>query len=206
MRRVILAIGLFGACSFPTPSQDYACHVTADCESGRTCTGGYCVVGSAGATDAPAGLVPDAPAADAMPDADPFAMIAARCMTAGYTTQAPGLYRSVATGTSWTAAEADCADDVAGATHLVVLSSQAEVTYMATQLGWVGLDDRAAEGTFVTVTGETGDVRPWASGQPDNGGGNEDCAQMKNGGQLDDDQCGNSHRYVCECDGKAPTP
>jgi hypothetical protein len=57
----------------------------------------------------------------------------------------------------------------------------------------------------VNVTNEPNDMRPWDSGQPDNGGGDENCVQMKAAG-LDDDQCGNGHRYVCECDGRAPTP
>lgn len=57
----------------------------------------------------------------------------------------------------------------------------------------------------MTVTGETGDQRPFSSGQPDNGGGNENCVQYKSDG-LDDDQCSNAHRYVCECDGRMSTP
>jgi hypothetical protein len=203
--RLALAIVLLAACDFPTPSEQYACRVTADCESDRVCEQGYCVIGASGhGPDAANTLAPDAAVtADAPPDADPFAAIAAQCVTAGYTMSATagGYYRPVATTTSWQNAETDCINDVPGATHLIVLSRQSEVTYMASQLGWIGLSDRAVEGQFVTVTGETGDVRPWASGQPDNGGGNENCAQMKTGGTIDDDQCGNPHKYVCECDG-----
>ena len=194
-----------GACDFPTPSQEYACRVTADCEQGRVCTGGYCVVGQQNTVPDASNTIPKDAAVDAMIDADPFAMIAQQCLGAGYTQDASGLHRAVATNATWLIAEADCANDVAGATHLVVLSSTAEVTYVKTQLGWVGLSDRAVEGTFVNVTNEPGDLRPWDSGQPDNGGGNENCAQMKATG-LDDDQCNNGHRYVCECDGRAPTP
>ena len=202
----IAVLAMLGGCDFPTPSKAYACQTTADCEGGRVCTSGYCVIGSDG-VDAQQG--PDASSqVDAMPpDADPFAMIAAQCQAAGYVQVASltSLYRSVGSGQNWTNAQADCAKDVPGATHLIVLSSQTEVTYMGAQRGWVGLSDRATEGTFTTVTGETGDLRPWDSGQPDNGSGSEDCVQMKATG-LDDDQCGNNHRYVCECDGRPPLP
>ena len=50
-----------------------------------------------------------------------------------------GYYRVVTTNKSWLDAQADCKDDVANATHLIVLSSAAENTFMRTKLGWVGL-------------------------------------------------------------------
>lgn len=202
------------ACDFPTPSEGYACDTTADCDNGRVCTDGYCVVGSMvgsgvdARTDSSTPPI-DAPpsATDAPPDADPFVTTAMQCVAAGYAlvTAPNGYYRVVTTTASWLNAQADCKNDVAGATHLIVLSTTAESTYMVTKLGWIGLSDRTTENTFVTVTAETGDQRPFSSGQPDNGGGDEDCVQYKVDG-LDDDQCGNSHRYVCECDGKSSTP
>lgn len=205
MRRLLLASLTLAACDFPTPSEQYACRVTADCESGRVCTAGYCVVGQQTTMPDAANTLPKDAAVDAMIDADPFAVTRQQCLAAGYTQDAGGLHRAVMTNASWLNAAADCANDVAGASHLVVLSSQAEVDYVKTRLGWVGLSDRATEGQWVNVTGEPNDLRPWDSGQPDNGGGNENCAQMKVGG-LDDDQCGNGHRYVCECDGRPPMP
>lgn len=152
-----------------------------------------------------AGVTPgDAPglAADAAPDGSSFL---AACMAKGYTsaTGLASLYRVVGTAASYADAEAACAGDVAGATHLIVLSSSAEVDFDIHHLGWVGLDDRVTEGTFVNVTNEPNDTRPWRSGQPDNGGGSEDCVQLKADG-LDDDQCNNTHAYVCECDGRPP--
>lgn len=152
-----------------------------------------------GGSDGGSGALIDAPPADGT-------SYAASCMAAGYTAASAttSLYRVAAAGKTWVNAEAECAADVAGATHLVVLSSQAEVDYVkATRLGWVGLSDRATEGTFVNVTAEPNDVRPFASGQPDNGGGNENCVQLKAGG-LDDDQCNNNHAFLCECDGRPP--
>jgi len=203
----MLAFVLAG-CGFPTPSQEFACQTTNDCASDRVCEQGFCVLGRE-ATDAGNDDV-DADPVDTMPpvDADPFAAIEPMCIAAGYTkvdSAGGGYYRTVTSGKSWLNALSDCSDDVPNASHLIVLSTQLEATYMKTQLGWIGLTDRNHEGMFVTATGETDDVRPFSSGQPDNGGGNENCVQMKSDG-LDDDQCGNSHRYVCECDGRMTVP
>jgi hypothetical protein len=140
---------------------------------------------------------------DGPPPIDGAPDFIAQCAAKGYAPEV-GLtsqYRAVATGATWLAAEAACAADVPGATHLVVLSSTAEVDFIKARLGWVGLSDRATEDTFVNVTLEPMDLRPFLNGQPDDGNNSEDCVQMKAGG-LDDDQCGNSHIYVCECDGR----
>ena len=203
-RILLVALTLASACT-TTRSGELACNVTSDCESGRVCDRGFCVTGDEAPVDAPDGTPIDATEIDAPPDADPFAAIEQMCLAAGYTKDATtgGLYRVVTNGQSWVNAQADCAGDVANATHLIVLSSAAEVTFAAaTQPGWIGLSDRVTEGTFVTVTGETGDQRPFANGQPDNGDGSDDCIEISSGARLNDDQCGNGKRYLCECDGK----
>ena len=68
MKRVLPAI-LLAACSFPTPSEQYACRTNDDCETGRVCTLGYCVIGGGGSN------VPeiDAPNIDSGPDCSSFA-------------------------------------------------------------------------------------------------------------------------------------
>lgn len=58
---------LLAACSFPTPSEQYACRTTDDCESGRVCTLGYCVVG--GGSNMPE---IDAPDIDSGPNCSAF--------------------------------------------------------------------------------------------------------------------------------------
>jgi hypothetical protein len=197
-------------CEFPSRSERYACETTADCEQGRTCDDGYCVKSTIDA--GPGKDATDAPQMDAPSDADLAAILAMNCPPAGYTL-APGpngYYRTVTTGTSWTNAKAACAADVPGSTHLVVLSTAAEVSYVATQVtgtqvAWIGLSDIATEGQFATVTGETGDQRPWSAGEPNNAGG-EDCAAARSTAQLDDRPCGTGYRYVCECDGRMSLP
>lgn len=39
-----VVIVLIAGCSFPTPSEQYACTITADCEGSRVCDQGFCVV------------------------------------------------------------------------------------------------------------------------------------------------------------------
>jgi hypothetical protein len=131
---------------------------------------------------------------------------AAACMAKGYVTVngLASLYRVVDNGAAWSTAQAACAADVAGATHLVVLSATAEVQYVKDRGGWVGLYDNDTN-VFKNVTNEPNDLRPFSGGQPDNGSGDENCVQMKPDG-LDDDQCGNDHSYICECDGRPSVP
>ncbi len=204
--RLAALVLVLGGCGFPLRSEALVCQVDLDCKGGRTCEGGFCVGGAD--PDPDAGVSEDSATDSTLPpDADPFEAIAAACTAAGYTpvTGTTSLFRDVPTGASWTAAEADCENDVDGATHLIVLSSQAEVTLMAAKRGWVGLFDNDTN-LFTSVTGEPNDLRPFAGGQPDNGNGNENCVQYKDNNGLDDDQCNNSHRYVCECDGLPRAP
>lgn len=204
MRFLVFAFAL-GGCGFPLRSEALACQVDLDCEGGRTCEGGFCVAGDDGVD---ASVSEDAATDSTLPpDADPFEAIAAACTAAGYTplTGTTSLFRDVPTGASWTVAQADCKDDVDGATHLIVLSSEVEAAFMKSKRGWVGLFDGGTN-IFKSVTDEPNDLRPFATGQPDNGNGNENCVQYKDNNGLDDDQCGNSHRYVCECDGLPSTP
>ncbi len=182
------------------------CQIDLDCDGGRTCEGGFCVGGDD--ADPDAGVSEDSATDSTLPpDADPFEAIAAVCTTAGYAPLAgtTSLFRDVPTVASWTAAQADCKNDVDGATHLIVLSSATEAAFMKSKRGWVGLFDNDTN-IYSSVTGEPDDLRPFANGQPDNGGGDENCIQYKDDDGLDDDQCNNSHRYVCECDGLPSTP
>ncbi|XP_070298572.1 LOW QUALITY PROTEIN: C-type lectin domain family 10 member A-like, partial [Salvelinus sp. IW2-2015] len=68
---------------------------------------------------------------------------------------------------------------------------------------WVGLSDESTgEREWVDGTPYIMD-REWKPGQPDNWkghglGGTEDCAMIHANGQLNDDHCSRSYRYVCQ--------
>ncbi len=93
--------------------------------------------------------------------------------------------------TTWTEAEAGAV--ILGG-HLATVRDQAENDWIWSNFSnwggqdrdlWIGLNDVALEGTFVWSSGESNTFRYWASGQPDNNGGNEDYVHI---GELNTDQ------------------
>merc|ERR1719473_1098144 len=65
---------------------------------------------------------------------------------------------------------------------------------------WVGINDKASEGTFVNVDGSPILAQNlWHPGQPNNLGGNQDCAHLMSNSLLNDLSCSTSSLYfVCE--------
>src|SRR5215218_279168 len=130
IRSTIGALLALAACTFPSRSERFACDTTADCNDGRSCNEyGYCVKAAVdGGTDTSSDGADASTDATVPADAD---VLATKCPAAGYTFAAGpgGYYRVVANGASWTSAQAACAADVPGSTHLIVLSTTAEVTY-----------------------------------------------------------------------------
>jgi hypothetical protein len=156
------------------------------------------------AIDAPANLPVDASVdahVDAMVDADPCPMGYAPISGGGPRTQ----YRFVTASAQWLDAEKDCEDD--GLAHLVVLDSDGERDSVRGAISgdaWVGVTDLVSEGTYFKVTTGVATYLPWLSGEPNNLF-NEDCEELKGGG-FNDEDCGSSRVYVCECDGQAANP
>lgn len=104
---------------------------------------------------------------------------------------------------NYAAAEFDC---VAQGGHLVSIHDQAtqdEVRDTAFGLlpgnWWIGLSDNALEGTFVWSDNTPLDYTAWAGGEPNNAGGNENCAHLWEaaGGQWNDNVCAQTMKYVC---------
>jgi len=138
---------------------------------------------------------------------------------ADYTTQlfsSMSHYRLVDTATSWDIAVGDCADDAPGATHLVVISTDAERMQLHAQSPasnrWIGLTDRNSENMYTWITAESAPtpaagVTPWGPGQPDDQMSDQDCVRIENTTSFyDDGQCASNFRYACECDGFADDP
>ncbi len=207
----VAVVAISQACTFPTPSKDYACDTTEDCDPDRVCSPAkFCVIPNLEEPDA--GVGSDAAPVDSMMpiDGDPFAAIRQQCIAAGYTQEATtgNYYRIVTTADDWNAAYADCNNDVVGATHLITLSNQVEIDFQKTRNEyWVGWIDRPVENTWHLLTDEVPTViAPWGSGGRPDGGNSENCAIWRNNlNGLDDVDCPQNHDYVCECDGRPVT-
>ena len=116
-------------------------------------------------------------------------------------------YRYTDVATTWSAARDDCADDLPGATYLVVIGGEDENALVDGLTGdaliWVGATDADAEGTWVDVLGAPQAFELWGWFEPNNGGwfgGEEDCAEMADGGIWNDQGCDSARTYLCECD------
>jgi hypothetical protein len=107
---------------------------------------------------------------------------------------------------SWTGAKSSCENFGYGLLTLNDSTEQNWVHHMAgnisTQKWWMGLNDRASEGSFVWDSGQPVTYSNWYAGEPNNSvGGNEDCAQLNrfypNNG-WNDEPCELHFRYICE--------
>ncbi|MFT3696899.1 MAG: hypothetical protein QM831_27405 [Kofleriaceae bacterium] len=61
MKALLLCFALVMGCSITHRTNDYACTTSSDCNSGRVCDNGFCVVSGSELVDAPTGTHPDAP-------------------------------------------------------------------------------------------------------------------------------------------------
>ena len=66
---------------------------------------------------------------------------------------------------------------------------------------WIGLNDRAREGTFRWDKGNAfGGFKSWHKGEPNNLGGKEDCVEMNkaHSWRLNDIDCTTKVGFICE--------
>jgi Lectin C-type domain len=78
--------------------------------------------------------------------------------------------------------------------HLATMADANENDFIRLNLGgvqgWIGFNDIASEGTFVWVNGDPVTFTSWNSGEPNNSGGNENCAEISgSGGGWNDLPC-----------------
>ena len=113
-------------------------------------------------------------------------------------------YLFCTSGQSWTNASATCASygyhllDVQNAAENSWADSTAD-TY-STGKWWIGLNDRASEGTWAWDGGAAVTYTNWHSGEPNNSG-NEDCVQFNRfhpSQTWNDEGCGQALPYICE--------
>jgi hypothetical protein len=110
---------------------------------------------------------------------------------------------------SWDDARTHCQQQLLG--ELVHVGDAAENAFVQAHVGddsWLGGNDVAVAGTWrwsddasqFWVSGATPSYANWASGEPNNGSGNEQCAQMYTSGLWDDRACADQLAFVCEID------
>lgn len=104
---------------------------------------------------------------------------------------------------NWDAARVAC-EALGPDTHLATIADAAENQIVADLAGsnkvWIAGTDSGNEGNWIWYNNDPFGFQNWRSGEPNNGGGNEDCMSLEgdNGGQWDDQSCGDSKRFVCE--------
>ena len=133
--------------------------------------------------------------------------------------RAKSKYRYVAQQRLWDEAAADCRNDDATNTHLVVFDDAAEIAAMRTLVAdaqiytlHVGYarDTDGDPRVFYAVTGETLDLMSptwdlWQQGEPNNFNGIETIVFIEHDKSLMDGEPSRSQRYICECDGRPAT-
>jgi hypothetical protein len=131
-------------------------------------------------------------------------------------------YRIESTLKLWNVAADDCGDDLAGQTHLLVVSNQAELDSLRGLASiflpddtWIGATSiKLGNNTFVWVTDEdtAGFIvpavvgqTPWESDQPDEGVGHAEMRGINDPapGALHDEAPSSKSLSICECDGRA---
>jgi len=109
------------------------------------------------------------------------------------------------TALDWNSASSSCATY---GYHLVSIADSTEndwvdaaVDSYSTEKWWIGLNDQSSEGTWAWDGGESVTYTNWASGEPNDSGGDEDCVQLNRfhpDTTWNDEPCASSFRYVCE--------
>jgi Lectin C-type domain len=107
------------------------------------------------------------------------------------------------TSVAWDTAKTDCKLTSTSA-YLAVPDDATELMNLATAaMGlpfWIGIDDQAIKGTFVTQKGATATFLPWATNEPDQGNPPKECVNAVSATQIATEKCGTAHTAVCECE------
>jgi hypothetical protein len=196
---------------------EFRCASSAECGAGGVCEPiGFCSVpnpecagtgrsysDSAGQglsnTCVPAGA--PGPGNDAGIDASSDAMPVGKCPS-GYAAVAGSahLYKALS-GVSWDEARMMC-DLTSKSAYLAVPDDATELANLATVATppfWVGIDDKATSGMFVTQKAAPASFLPWGPGQP-NLGPQNDCVVAISATQIATEKCSVKHAAVCECE------
>ena len=100
---------------------------------------------------------------------------------------------------TWDQARAMC-EQASAATYLLIPDDATELADLAA-IGslpfWIGLDDLAVPGKFMTVKNVPATFTPWASGEPRSG---RDCVRASSATTIATDVCSAQRAAICECE------
>ena len=115
-------------------------------------------------------------------------------------TEAGGCYLLASEATTWAAASAACAAWGGTLARIDSATEEAFVSSSVTADTWIGLNDLATEGDMRwDGTGDVSVYVNWATDQPDNFGGDEDCVEvLADSRGWNDLPCTDLHAYLCE--------
>nr|XP_023662849.1 CD209 antigen-like protein E [Paramormyrops kingsleyae] len=101
---------------------------------------------------------------------------------------------------TWIDSREDCKHK--GADLIIINSLKEQLIFSKDQIAWIGLTDSGHEGTWKWVDGSPLTTSYWMTGEPNNVGGNEDCAEiithkeaLKN---WNDGHCNQLKNWICE--------
>jgi hypothetical protein len=104
---------------------------------------------------------------------------------------------------TWVNAQAACAALYPNAQLAKITSDEDQATLPIVAAGiqstWIGGTDQATEGTFVWADGTPMSYTKWSAGEPNDGGGGEDCTvTVSDRAYLWDDRpCNTAYQYIC---------
>ncbi|CAN9510154.1 unnamed protein product [Ophioblennius macclurei] len=106
------------------------------------------------------------------------------------------LYYLSTTKKSWTESREDCQER--GADLLIINSPEEQNIASHCQKDvWIGLTDEATEGEWKWVDGTPLNQSYWGGVEPNNAGGHEDCAEIRESG-WNDERCNSRRQWICE--------
>lgn len=117
---------------------------------------------------------------------------------------------------TWDSATAKCLEEGANLASIGSMAEKMKIMRHLTSIitkpnqdrWWVGLRHNQSRAVWRWSDGAelNGRVTPWSPGEPNNGRGNEFCAEFHISGKLNDVQCSSHKFYICEWNKITPAP
>jgi len=199
--RIALAIALVGAGAGCLHDTAFTCTQDTDCDPGGRCEPvGFC---SAADAQCPTGrrFTESAGQGLAQSCVSSGAMSVGGC-PADYVAVGSSSHRYKRLGAvSWDQARAMC-EQASPGTYLLIPDDAAELAAIAAIAPppfWLGVDDLASQGKFMTVKTVPATFLPWAAGEPSTLAG-RDCVRASSATVIATDVCTTRRAALCECE------